>query len=274
MSGDSQNGVSTRGATPAPLRVPHGCNVPVSGPIDLKGRVAVVTGARSGIGQAACLALAEAGASVVLGDLAACPETVEALRSLRADHLEQRTDVTREQECDDLARAALQRFGRIDVLVSSAGVLDLTPIEKLSLAEWNRVLSVDLTGTFLSVKSVWEVMRRQKRGKIICLGSAAARIGGAMSGPSYVAAKAGVAGLVKWCAKAGAPDGILANAIAPGLVWTPMTMGYHVPESAVPVGRIGRPADVAQAVVFLASDMSNYMTGCVLDVNGGIFMTP
>lgn len=255
-------------------RIPEGCNVPLSGPIDLKGKVAVVTGAKSGIGQAACLALARVGASVALGDLAACDETIEGLESLDARCIQVRTDVTREEDCRNLARAALEEFGRIDILVSSAGVLDLTPIDKLSLEEWNRVVGVDLTGTFLAIQSVWDVMKRQKRGKIICLSSVAAKIGGALSGPHYVAAKAGVAGLVKWCAKAGAPDGILANTIAPGLVWTPMTMAYPVPENAAPVGRIGRPEDVAQAVVFLASDMSNYITGCVIDVNGGIFMTP
>ena len=257
-----------------PPRIPDACNVPVSGPIALKGKVAVVTGARSGIGQAACHALARAGAIVVLGDVGSCAETIERLDALGARHLEVRTDVTREEDCRNLIRAAVERFGRVDVLVSSAGVLGVTPIDELSLDEWNRVIGIDLTGTFLIVKSAWDVMKRQKRGKIVCLGSAAARIGGALSGPHYVAAKAAVAGLVKWCAKYGAPDGILANAIAPGLVWTPMTLGYPVPENAIPVGRIGRPEDVAEAVVFLASDMSNYMTGCVLDVNGGIFMTP
>lgn len=257
-----------------PPRIPEACNVPVSGPIDLNGRVAIVTGGGSGIGQAACHALARAGASVALGDVAPCAETIKGLKGLDAQFLEVKTDVTREEDCNALVRAAVERFGRVDVLVTSAGVLDLTPIDKLSLQEWNRVVGVDLTGTFLMVKSVWEVMRRQKRGKIVCLGSVAAKIGGALSGPHYVAAKAGVSGLVKWCAKYGAPDGILANAIAPGLVWTPMTTGYPVAENAVPLGRIGRPEDIAQSVVFLASDMSNYMTGCVLDVNGGIFMSP
>ncbi len=261
----------TRGELP---RIPDACNVPVSGPLDLKGRVAVVTGARSGIGRAACHALARAGASVALGDVAACAETIEGLDGLGARYVQVKTDVTREEDCNDLVRTALERFGRVDVLVCSAGILELTPIDKLSLEEWNRVVGVDLTGTFLTIKSVWDVMKRQRRGKIICLGSVAAKVGGALSGPHYVAAKAGVSGLVKWCAKNGAPDGILENAIAPGLVWTPMTMGYPIPERAVPVGRIGRPEDIAEAIVFLASDMSNYITGCVLDVNGGIFMTP
>jgi NAD(P)-dependent dehydrogenase (short-subunit alcohol dehydrogenase family) len=261
------------GAWSAP-QVPSSCNVPVSGPIDLKGRVAIVTGARSGIGQAASLALARAGATLTLSDREPCGETLARLKEWGPGALEVQADVTREADCDRLARTALDRFGRIDVLVCSAGVLDLTPIEELSVEEWNRVISVDLTGTFLAVKAVWPTMKQQKRGRIVCLGSLAARMGGALSGPHYVAAKAGVAGLVKWCAKAGAPDGILANAIAPGLVWTPMTRAYPVPEGAAPVGRLGRPEDVAQAVVFLASEMSNYITGCVLDVNGGLFMTP
>jgi NAD(P)-dependent dehydrogenase (short-subunit alcohol dehydrogenase family) len=254
--------------------VPAGCNVPVSGPLDLRGRVAVVTGARSGIGQAAALALGRAGARLAVSDLAGCDETVARLKAWDPEAVGIGADVTREADCARLASAVLERFGRIDVLVTSAGVLDLTPIEELSLEEWNRVIAVDLTGTFLAVQAVWGAMKRQKRGRIVCLGSLAARVGGALSGPHYVAAKAGVTGLVKWCAKAGAPDGILANAIAPGLVWTPMTRSYPIPESAAPVGRIGRPEDIAQTVVFLASDMSSYMTGCVLDVNGGIYMTP
>jgi 3-oxoacyl-[acyl-carrier protein] reductase len=261
------------GAWCAP-EVPSSCNVPVSGPINLRGRVAIVTGARSGIGQAASLALARAGARLALSDREACGETLARSKEWDPGALEVQADVTSEADCERLARTTLDRFGRIDVLVCSAGVLDLTPIEKLSVEEWNRVISVDLTGTFLSVKAVWPAMKQQKGGRIVCLGSLAARIGGALSGPHYVAAKAGVAGLVKWCAKAGAPDGILANAIAPGLVWTPMTRGYPIPESAAPVGRLGRPEDIAQAVVFLASEMSSYITGCVLDVNGGLFMTP
>jgi NAD(P)-dependent dehydrogenase (short-subunit alcohol dehydrogenase family) len=263
-----------QGGAWTPPEVPAGCNVPVSGPIDLKGKVAIVTGARSGIGQAASLALARAGARVAVSDVAGCDETLARVKAWDPGALDVEADVTREMDCDRLARVVLDRFGRIDVLVCSAGVLGLTPIEKVSLEEWNRVIAVDLTGTFLAVKAVWSAMKRQKSGRIVCLGSLAARIGGALSGPHYVAAKAGVAGLVKWCAKAGAPDGILANAIAPGLVWTPMTRDYPIPENAAPVGRIGRPDDIAQAVVFLASEMSSYITGCVLDVNGGIFMTP
>src|SRR5512138_3074063 len=113
-----------------PPPVPDACNVPLSGPVDLKGRVAIVTGAGSGIGQAACLALARVGASVALGDVVPCAETIEGLNGLGARHVQVKTDVTREEDCSALVRAALEAFGRVDVLVTSAGVLDLTPIEK------------------------------------------------------------------------------------------------------------------------------------------------
>jgi NAD(P)-dependent dehydrogenase (short-subunit alcohol dehydrogenase family) len=254
-------------------QIPDCCNVPVSAPINLKGKAAIVTGAKGGIGQAACYALARAGAKVTVSDITACEETIEGLKAIGAEFIYIKTDVTQEADCNNLTDVTLEKFGSIDILVSNAGILDHTPIDKLSLEEWNRVINVDLTGTFLSAKAVWNPMKQQKSGRIICLSSLAARIGGALSGPHYVAAKAGVGGLVKWCAKYGAPDGILVNAIAPGLVWTPMTTGYPYPENAVPVGRIGRPEDIAETIVFLASDMSNYITGCMLDVNGGFFMT-
>lgn len=254
-------------------QIPDSCNVPISGPINLKGKVAIITGAKGGIGQAACYALARAGAKIAVSDIIACEETIEGLKAINTDFIYMKTDVTREEDCNSLANAAIEKYERIDILVNSAGILDHKPIDKLSLEEWNRVINVDLTGTFLSTKAVWNTMKQQKSGRIICLSSLAARIGGALSGPHYVAAKAGVGGFVKWCAKYGAPDGILVNAIAPGLVWTPMTTDYPYPEDAVPVGRIGRPQDIAETIVFLASDMSNYITGCMLDVNGGFFMT-
>lgn len=254
-------------------QIPVDCNVPVSGPINLKGKVAIVTGAKGGIGQTVCYALARSGTKVAVSDIVSCAETIEGLKTIGTDFVHVKTDVTNEEDCINLVNAALEKYGRIDILVNSAGILDLTPIDKLSLEEWNRVINVDLTGTFLTIKAVWNTMKQQKSGRIICLSSLAARIGGALSGPHYVAAKAGISGLVKWCAKYGAQDGILVNAIAPGLVWTPMTMGYPYPENAAPVGRIGRTEDIAETIVFLASDMSNYITGCTLDVNGGLFMT-
>lgn len=251
--------------------IPAECNVPISGPINLMGKVAIVTGAQGGIGQAACYALARAGAKVTASDIAACEETMEKLKKIGTDCIDIKTDVTHEEECNYLVNATIEKFGRIDILVNSAGILDPTPIDKLSLEEWNKVINVDLTGTFLCTKAVWNTMKQQKSGRIICLSSLAARIGGALSGPHYVAAKAGVQGLVKWCAKYGAADGILVNTIAPGLVWSPMTTDYPYPENAVPVGRIGRPEDIAETIIFLCSDMSNYITGCTLDVNGGFF---
>jgi len=251
--------------------IPAECNVPISGAVNLKGKVAIITGAKGGLGQATSYALAQAGAKVTVSDIMACEETMEELKKMGADCIDVITDVTKEDQCNNLVDATLKAFGRVDILVNSAGVLELTPIDKLSLEEWNKVIDIDLTGTFLCTKAVWSTMKAQKSGNIICLSSLAARIGGALSGPHYVAAKSGVQGLVKWCAKYGAPDGIRANTVAPGLIWTPMTTGYPYPESAAPVGRIGRAEDIAQTILFLVSDMSNYMTGCTLDVNGGLF---
>jgi 3-oxoacyl-[acyl-carrier protein] reductase len=254
--------------------IPEGCRVPLSGPMDLQDKVAVVTGAAGGIGQAACLALARTGAKLCLGDISDCDETARILTDGGADFIYEKVDVASEQDCNRLAGSTLEKYGRMDILLNCAGILKLTPIEALSLEEWNRVINVDLTGTFLCTKAVWPAMKQQKRGKIICLSSAAARIGGGLSGPHYVAAKAGIIGFVKWCAKHGAPDGILVNAVAPGVVWTPMTLGVPYPESAAPIGRFGRVEDICQPLLFLASDMSNLITGCVLDVNGGIWMSP
>lgn len=254
-------------------RISESCNVPLSGPINLQGKVAVITGAEGGLGQAASYALARAGAKVSISDIIACDETIEGLKTIGADFIHVKTDVTREDDCNSLANSTLERFGRIDILLNSAGILELTPIEKLSLEEWNRVINVDLTGTFLSTKAVWNTMKQQKSGKIICLSSLAARIGGALSGPHYVSAKAGILGFVKWCAKYGAADGILVNAIAPGVAWTPMTLGVPYSESMAPIGRFGRVEDIAQPILFLASDMSNLITGCVFDINGGFWMT-
>lgn len=258
--------------------IPETCKVPLSGPVNLQGRVAIVTGAESGIGQAACYAMARAGAKIAVSDIRTCAETGKELKSFGADFIEVKTDVTKEEDCNNLANTALEKFGRIDILLNSAGVLELTPIDKLSLEEWNRVINVDLTGTFLCTKAVWSVMKKQQKGKIICLSSAAAKIGGAMSGPHYVAAKAGVSGFIKWCAKYGAPDGILVNGVAPGLVFTPMTMGGSYPpenmaSTVIPAGRFARVEDIAEPIIFLASDMSNYMTGCMLDLNGGMWMS-
>ncbi len=254
-------------------KIPEGCNVPVSGPINLRSKVAIVTGAKGGIGQAACYALARAGAKITVSDLTDCEETIEGLKTMGADYIYVKTDVTNAEDCNKLAGATLEKFRRIDILVNSAGVLDTTPIDQLSLQEWNNVINVDLTGTFLNTKAVWNIMKQQQSGRIICISSIAARIGGRDAGPHYVAAKAGVCGFVKWCAKNGAADGILANALAPGPVLTPMTLGKAYPENSTAIGRVGRPEDIAEPIVFLASDMSNFITGCVLDINGGIYMT-
>jgi len=253
--------------------IPANCLAPVSGPINLRDKIAIVTGAKGGIGRATCFALAREGAKIVAADIQPCDETVEGVKALGSDALYVYTDVTKPDDCNKMVKATVERYGRIDILVNNAGICDRTILEEVTLEEWNRNIEVDLTGTFLCTKAVWPVMKQQKSGKIVCIGSVAGKVGGVISGPHYVAAKAGVHAFVKWCAKHGAPHGIYVNAIAPGPVWTAMTLEFPYTDAAQPLGRVGRPEDIAEAVIFLASDMSNWITGITLDVNGGLFMT-
>lgn len=253
--------------------IPDKCLAPVSGPVSLKGKIAIVTGAKGGIGRATCFALAREGANVVAADILPCDETVEGIRALGRESFYIKTDVTKETDTLDMVKKTVEKFGKVDILVNNAGICDRTILEDVTLEEWNRNIDIDLTGTFLCTKAVWNVMKNQKSGKIVCIGSVAGKVGGVISGPHYVAAKAGVHAFVKWCAKHGAPHGIYINAIAPGPVWTAMTLDFPYNDAAQPLGRVGRPEDIAETVIFLASDMSNWITGCALDVNGGLLMT-
>ena len=167
--------------------------------------------------------------------------------------------------------------GRLDILVLCAGAIARTPLAESEDAEWRAMLDVNLMGVVNPLRKAYPMMVEAGGGKIVALGSIAAKIGGVASGPAYVAAKSAVHGLMKWVAKAGAPHGVFANTVAPGPVETPMwqTVTGRAPPSAngsVPLGRFGQPEDIAQAILFLCSPASNWITGTVLDVNGGMLM--
>lgn len=244
-------------------------STPVSGPGNLKNKTAIVTGAAGGIGKAACLALAREGAFVIASDM---PESSPFNEPLSEQLTYLRCDVTREAEVESLIQTALNRFGRIDILVNSAGVVSKTPITELSVEEWNWVLGINLTGTFLCCKHAMRAMQEQKSGRIICLGSISGKVGGLVAGPHYVASKAGVHGLVKWLARVGAGYGILVNGIVPGHIRTAMFDSLGLFDLQIPLGRLGQPEDVAELVVFLSTDASNFITGALINVNGGILM--
>jgi 3-oxoacyl-[acyl-carrier protein] reductase len=246
---------------------------PISAKPRLDGRVALVTGGTGGIGRAVCATLADAGARVVATDLQEDRAWVEATAGVAF----LRHDVTSRAETEAVIDRVVADHGRLDILVLCAGAIARTPLVESEDAEWQAMLDVNLMGVVNPLRKAYPMMVEAGGGKIVALGSIAAKIGGVASGPAYVAAKSAVHGLMKWVAKAGAPHGIFANTVAPGPVETPMwqTVTGRAPPSAndsVPLGRFGQPEDIAQAILFLCSPASNWITGTVLDVNGGMLM--
>jgi 3-oxoacyl-[acyl-carrier protein] reductase len=252
----------------------------------LVGRVALVTGAGRGIGQAIAQVLAQAGADVVALDLAEPSETRPLIEALGRTALALRADVSQRADVEGAVNAALDTFGRIDILVNNAGVLERTSLEDVDEATFQREIDVIARGTLLCTQAVYEPMKRQGGGKIVNISSISGKRGGAVSGaaqspdqagsgrsgPAYAIAKGGVIAFTKWVAKDGGQYGILVNAVCPGPIDTAMTHGFEYPVAGQPIPRLGQPIDVAQAVLFLASPMSNYITGQTLNVDGGLLM--
>lgn len=243
----------------------------VSGAASLEGRRAVVTGAARGIGAACALAVAGAGAEVVAWDVLDTAETVDRICSGGGRATGGRVDVT-DRAATTKAVQEVASGGGIDVLVTAAGIYgNATAIEDLDEAEVDRVLDVNFKGTFWCVQAALPTLR-QRGASVVCIGSEAGKIGGLLAGPHYVASKGAIHAFVRWLAKIGAPDGIRANGVAPGAVDTDMTRGRGYAADYCPLQRLGEPEDIAQAVLYLASPASNYVTGIVLDVNGGHFV--
>jgi len=246
--------------------------VPASGMSRLDGKVALVTGASGGIGQEVVRTFVRVGGVVVATDISnenpfAGTPNIEFARY----------DVTSEADTSRVVGDVLSRHGRIDILVLCAGSISKNPLTESTNEEWDAIFRVNVLGVVNPLRAVYPHMVSQNQGKIVALGSIAAKIGGVASGPSYVAAKSAVHGLIKWVAKAGAAHGVHANIIAPGPVETPMWLSVadrraQAAAGNVPLGRFGLPEDIAQAILFLASPASNWITGTVLDVNGGMLM--
>jgi 3-oxoacyl-[acyl-carrier protein] reductase len=246
--------------------------------MELKAKVALITGAAQGIGKAVTLVLARHGADVVVADvnIEKAQETAREVEALGRAAMAVRVDVTHLEDVEKMVEAAVQRFGKIDILVNNAGIARDKLILRMTEEDWDTVLNVNLKGTFNCTKAVIKHMSKQRSGKIVNIAS----VVGMMGNPgqaNYSASKAGVIGLTKTVAREFAARGINVNAIAPGYIQTPMT--EVLPEKAkeelkrlIPMNRLGQPEDVAHAVLFLVSEVSSYITGNILNVNGGIYM--
>jgi NAD(P)-dependent dehydrogenase (short-subunit alcohol dehydrogenase family) len=186
-------------------------------------------------------------------------------------------DVTRPDDAQRLVDVALERFGRLDVLVASAGVHRDTRLDEVSPEEWDLLLAVNLRGVFLTAQAALRVFVPQRSGRIIALGSLASQTGGLAASAAYAASKGGVATLTKSLARYAGPHNVTANCVNPGIIDSPMTAGWS-PEvlarlaGTTPLGRLGTTDEVAAAVIFLASDAASFVTGTHIDVNGGILM--
>jgi 3-oxoacyl-[acyl-carrier protein] reductase len=249
--------------------------------IDLTGKVAIVTGSGRGIGKAIAEQLASAGCSVVIGDvdLAAAGATAQELAARYCGCAVARPlNVTDQASVEEAFAATVADLGRVDILVNNAGVQSYVTFDDMELAEWRRVMEVNLTGMFLCCKAAARVMKPQRWGRIINLSSMSARTGGQASPPNYTTSKAGVIGLTKALARSLGRHNVTVNALAPGIIDTDM-ISHWTPElrtsweNQIPLGRLGTAQDVGQAVVFLASDLASYITGTTLDINGGYVMS-
>jgi 3-oxoacyl-[acyl-carrier protein] reductase len=246
--------------------------------ITLEGKTAIITGGARGLGFAIAEQLACAGAKVALVDLAAdlAGEAAESLRARGLAAMAVAADVSDGQSVKAAIEDVVAAWGRIDILVNNAGICPLTPAEEITEAEWDRVLAVNLKGTFLFAQAVMPVMRAQRSGKIINMTSSAAQTGGLIAGLHYSASKAGIIGLTRSLARLLAPE-IQVNAVAPGMIDTPMTHEWTetTRDNALrqmPMHRMGEPADVAWAVLYLASDAADFVVGHTLAVSGGLYM--
>ena len=243
----------------------------------LKGKVALVTGSAQGIGKSIATSLAKEGADIIVSDinLELAEKTAGEISSLGVKAKALRMDVADSRDVEEKVKDAISQFGKIDILVNNAGITKDALLVRMKEEDFDSVIKVNLKGTYNLVRAISPLMMKARSGKIVNIASVVGQMGN-VGQANYAASKAGIIGLTKTAAKELAGRGVNVNAVAPGFIDTEMTK--RLPEEvktklkeAIPLGRLGTPEDVASAVLFLASDDSNYITGQVINVNGGMY---
>jgi len=245
--------------------------------MDISNRVAIVTGSARGIGQAIAMKLAEVGATVVVNDIGeaeSLESVAEEIRAMDRQSLAVIADVSSSTEVANLVDKAINTYGKVDILVNNAGITRDQLVLRMSDEDWDTVLNVDLKSAFFCTRAVLRYMLKQRWGRIISITSIVGEVGNPGQA-NYAAAKAGIIGFTRSIAKEVASRGITANAIAPGFIDTKLTQQLEEKQAQellkrIPLGYLGSPRDVAEAVAFLASEEARYITGQVLNVDGGM----
>ncbi|MBU1876981.1 SDR family oxidoreductase [Patescibacteria group bacterium] len=246
----------------------------------MENKVAIITGARRGMGKADALLLAKEGAKVVVSDISLedCQAVVDEIEKEGGEAIAVKCDVSQKQEVDNLFQKTVEKFGQIDILVNNAGIAEFKPFLEMTEEEWDRTLDINLKGYFLCAQAAAKEMAKQKSGVIINIASVAmGQVGvGFPNIVHYCASKGGIAAMTEAMALELAPYNIRVNAIAPGMIETPMIDSIKQDPKAmdgmlarVPLGRLGKPEEIADLVVFLASDKSSYITGSIVVIDGG-----
>lgn len=247
---------------------------------DLKNKVAIVTGARRGMGRAEALALAKAGAKVVVSDISLeeCEKVVEEIKKAKGEAVAVKCDVSKKEEVDAMIGTAVKKWGKLDIFVNNAGICQFKPFLDLTEKEWDLTLSINLKGYFLCAQAAAKEMAKQKSGAIVNIASVAmGQVGvGFPNLTHYCASKGGIVAMSEAMAIELAQHNIRVNVVSPGAIDTPMIDPVKQDKTAmqgilarVPLGRVGKPEEIAKAVLFLASDESSYMTGATVVVDGG-----
>ena len=247
--------------------------------MNMNGKIAIVTGAGQGIGRAIAVALAQKGAGLTIADIndITAEKVAGEIGAAGGKAVAVKTDVSRVEDIKKLVEKTVRKFGTVDILVNNAGILHSTPIEDITEEEWDSMMAVNLKSVFFASQQVLPYMKSKRSGRIINISSLAGRMGGYTNGVGYSASKAGIIGLTMAMARRVAEFNITVNAIAPGTTETDIFKQIsgeklEALKQTIPMKRFGKPENIAEVAAFLASDAADFITGAVIDVNGGMFM--